>query len=276
MFDRLRLIRDRVYVLTFKSRVVSHKYGGIPLTLQICDPMAKLWYDKDWDELPEITFLKKLKLRPGAKVFELGAHQGQMALLLANVVAPRGTVIALEPSNYNFKIANKNAELNHATNITFINAAVAESDGKLHFNNCLNGRVGSGPEVSSFCIDSLCRQYGEPDVIFLDVEGYEFNVLQGARKLLTGNADWFVEVHSGCGLESLGASSADVVEMFRSRGYSLFVQTDEHYQQQFCEMHAMPTHRFFLIATRGLSNSRCNKLVGSDVSAPRARPPVCS
>lgn len=250
MSDRLRLLRDRISGLAFTPRLVTHKYGGIPLTLRICDPMAKTWYDQEWDELPEVTFLKRRKLRPGAKVFELGAHQAQMALTLAKIVEPEGTVIALEASAYNYKIAAENVVLNHVPNLTLLNTAVGEKDGKINFNQGLNGRVGSGREVNCLSIDTLSATYGPPDVVFLDVEGYELNALRGAEQTLKSQADWFVEVHSGCGLELFGGSAPEIIDLFRGCGHSLFVQTDEHYKHQFQPLAEIPTRRFFLIASK--------------------------
>ena len=231
--DRLRLLRDRLSRLTFTPRCVTHQYGGIPLTLKICDPMAKTWYDQDWEELPEVTFLKRRKLRYGARVFELGAHQAQVALTLAKIVGPDGVVIAVEASPYNCNIAADNMVLNQVSNITLLNAAVGEKDGKVSFNQGFNGRVGHGREVDCLSIDTLSATYGCPDVIFLDVEGYELKSLSGAEQTLRSQADWFVEVHSGCGLEHFGGSAADIVDLFKLHGYSLFVQTDEHYKHQF-------------------------------------------
>jgi FkbM family methyltransferase len=212
--------------------------------------MAKTWYDQEWDELPEVTFLKRRKLRHGARVFELGAHQAQMALTLANIVGPDGVVTALEASPYNCKIASENIVLNQVSNLRLINAAVGEKDGKVSFNHGFNGRVGSGREVDCLSIDTLSATYGRPDVIFLDVEGYESMTLRGAEQTLKSEADWFVEVHSGCGLELFGGSAADIVDLFRLHGYSLFVQTDEHYKHQFHPLVEIPTGRFFLIASK--------------------------
>ena len=60
--------------------------------------MGAGWYDHDWPELPEIALLKQHGLRPGARVFDIGAHQGVVALMLSKTVGPEGFVLAVEAS----------------------------------------------------------------------------------------------------------------------------------------------------------------------------------
>ncbi len=56
------------------------------MTVSLEDGLAQGWYDYDWPEVPEITLLGKNSLKPGAKVFDIGAHQGVVALMLAKIV----------------------------------------------------------------------------------------------------------------------------------------------------------------------------------------------
>jgi Methyltransferase FkbM domain len=78
-------------------------------------------------------------------------------------------------------------------------------------------------EVDSYSVDRLAEIYGRPDVLFTDVEGYECQVLQGARETLSGKPDCFVEVHVGKGLEKFGGSVDQVVGYFPSGDYELLV-----------------------------------------------------
>jgi len=108
----------------------------------------------------------------------------------------------------------------------------------------------SGKTVISASIDALSLKHGRPDVVMLDVEGYECRALSGATETLRSGPDWFVEVHGGCGLESFGGSIQKVVRRFQDFEYTLYCQTDEHYREQVCPMSAISEGRFFLIATR--------------------------
>src|SRR5215213_150137 len=87
---RLRAWRTRHLV----ARVVEHTYGNERLKVYLADPLSQAWYDQDWSELPEVATLRQSRLHPGAKVFDIGAHQGVVALMIAREVGPRGLVVA--------------------------------------------------------------------------------------------------------------------------------------------------------------------------------------
>jgi tRNA A58 N-methylase Trm61 len=54
------------------------------------------------------------RLKAGARVFDLGAHQAVVALMLSQLVGHEGEVIALEAERHNFEVAERNRKLNAA------------------------------------------------------------------------------------------------------------------------------------------------------------------
>jgi len=202
-------------------RKVRHTFGGFPLEILLNDELGARWYDHDWPELPEIALLKQHQLRPGACVFNLGAHQGVVALMLANAVGPQGKVVAAEAISYNVRIAEINRALNHAMRLNAIHVAVADRCGVLAFDEGLVGQVDDGSalrskvEVPARTIDDLAGEFGPPDVLFIDVEGYECHALRGAEQTLRSRPDCFVEVHVGTGLEKFGGSVGEILSFFR-------------------------------------------------------------
>jgi len=245
------------------------------MKIRLADAVAENWYDRDWPELNEIVLLKQQRLRLGAKVFDVGAHQGIIALMIAKIVGPRGMVVAVEANWHNAAIARENRDLNNAPQLVIVEAAAAEKSGTLFFNDELNGRVDVGSEewgrwpVPCLSIDDLTLRYGVPDVLYIDVEGFEVKVLEGAAQTLKHRPDCFVEVHVGCGLEDYGFSTESVVSFFRTLGYSLFIagqveggaaeafralESDSPLPGSSKAFHALgsdsplPNERFFLIA----------------------------
>ena len=123
------------------------------------------------------------------------------------------------------------------------------------FNEGMNGQVddGSGEwgrrEVRAVTIDDLSRQYGIPDVLFLDVEGFECHALHGARETLAGRPDCFVEVHTGVGLEKFGGSVSEVASFFPPDTYKLFMASDiECNPVSYQAGHRLTQARFYLTA----------------------------
>jgi hypothetical protein len=116
----------------YRPRVVCHQYGGTPLRVHLADPLAEGWYDHDWPVLPDVEGLLQHDLGPGCCVFDLGAHQGVVALMLAHIVGPSGRVIAVEANPHNVTQAKRNRDLNGASWLTVTHAAVADRPGTLN------------------------------------------------------------------------------------------------------------------------------------------------
>src|SRR5688572_27418763 len=76
LFRALRRRRVAAMVDRYPTRVVTRRCGGVELKVLLGDPLAERWYDLDWPALPEFELLRHHGLGPGARVLDLGAHQG--------------------------------------------------------------------------------------------------------------------------------------------------------------------------------------------------------
>ena len=121
-----------------------------------------------------------------------------------------------------------------------VEAAAGRKSGTLLFSEELNGHVelGSGRwPVPCVSIDDLRLRYGAPDVLYMDVEGFEVEVLIGAANTLKHRPDCFVEVRNvDCGLQTYGSSAGN--QSFRSSElrttiYSLLNKTQNCSQDPF-------------------------------------------
>ena len=111
-----------------------------------------------------------------------------------------------------------------------VHAAGADVPGVLRFSPRMNGHVAASDEASvevrALTVDELTTEYGAPQVLFVDVEGYELHVLRGARRTLESHRpDLFVEVHVGEGLERFG-NADDLLALIPS-GYEILVSRTE-------------------------------------------------
>lgn len=200
----VRVIRRRRIarqVAGYAPRVVTHTYWRWPLSVELADPMAEGWYDHDIPRADELQALADREwLVPGATVFDLGAHHGVVALMISRAVGPTGTVVAIEAERHNVRAAQRNRDLNDADNLHIVHAAAAAAPGVLHFEEGLNGRVNGSSvgtiEVRAVSVDELAAEHGRPSIVFVDVEGFENAVLDGATDTIAHAASAFlVEVH---------------------------------------------------------------------------------
>lgn len=252
---RLQHRRLRHRLDHYPRRVVEHDYGGLHLRVDLTDTLAEGWYDHDWSPLPELALLGRHGLRRGARVFDLGAHQGVVALMLGDAVGPQGQVVAVEPNPHNVAACRSNAVLNAMPWVVTVAAAAGDEEGNVHFNGGLNGAAAEvrpyalGFEATMVTIDGLAARFGPADVVFVDVEGFEARVLAGASSTFASRPDWFVEVHVGCGLEAAGGSVDEVLRHFPPGAYDRFVHT-EHQPPVRLEATSAVTlsDRFFLTA----------------------------
>jgi len=232
--------------------------------LQLVDFDGERWFDKDYDDgaFAEIALLKQHKLVAGAKVFNAGANQCLQAMMMAREVEPGGLVYAIEPNSHNTQAGRRNCELNGIHNVRVVEAAASSTPGQLWFNRAMNGQVAASRHeagahlVNVVTIDGLSAELGPPDVLYIDVEGFECEVLEGARGTLESHApDCFVEVHLQMGLERYGGSLEKVLSYFPNNRYNLYFSNgDDGVFRQVETNTVLPQKRFYVVAL-GRSNA---------------------
>lgn len=256
ILGRLRAWRVRQIVDAYAPRVVEHTYGRGRLRVHLGDPLGAGWYDHDWAELPEIAALRGRTLREGARIFDIGAHQGVVAMMLAREVGTSGHLLAVEPNPHNAAVARKNRELNGMTQIEILEAAVSDRTGRVVFNQGLDGQLDDGTgaggrmEVESITLDALAERYGMPSFVMIDVEGAECMVLAKGAQVLQSGADFAVEVHVNHGLEKLGGSVQTLLSFFPAGRFTVAARAEHDAAFRPLAPHDPLTRdRFFLLAT---------------------------
>ncbi len=174
--------------------------------------------------------LKKI-LKPGMKVLEIGANIGYYALLEAKIVGEKGWVYAFEPSPYNFNLLKENIKLNGYKNIEIYQKAVGGKGGKMKFflspYSNLSGFIKRNGkekaiEVEVIKLDEFLKEK-KIDFLRMDIEGYEIEVLKGAKKTLSSVNKpkyIFIEIHSEL-LHKKNSSGEEIVRYLEKLGYSV-------------------------------------------------------
>jgi FkbM family methyltransferase len=176
--------------------------------------------------------------KPGDVVVDVGAHMGRYTIPSSKSVGGSGKVIAIEAHPYNFRILQHNLRLNRLTNVTALNRAVYSKKDKLKLflpdedlgytmhhslmTNYLSTKYEEVErkyiEVQADTLDNLLKSTGITKVnwIKIDVEGAEYEVLKGAKEILSLNKSIsiLVEVH---GKETY----APTIELLRSNNFDI-------------------------------------------------------
>lgn len=178
------------------------------------------------------AFLQRM-VRPGMRVVDIGANQGLFTLLLSRLVGPSGSVMAFEPDPELFRTLELNCRVNETTNVTLHNLGLSSRAGTLVLNRSLfnagDNRLAKGLPEGSFrremvdvvTLDEIAGQ--EPiDFIKMDVQGWEWEVVQGMRSVLTDNpAIRILMEFWPQGLTRAGCNPQDLLGHFKQFGFEL-------------------------------------------------------
>jgi len=126
--------------------------------------------------------------RSSHTVIDVGAHMGFFTLKVARQVKE---VIAFEPDPQNFMFLVQNIKYNNLSNVKAFNYALGERDcdifleRKYGYGRTRVTRNNTKIRAEMKTLDTLVNQLDlHPDVLKIDVEGYELQVLKGAKKVL--------------------------------------------------------------------------------------------
>ncbi len=168
---------------------------GYSFTCDLSELIQRNIFLFNYDEDAQL-FVRK-RLHPGDTFVDAGANVGFYTLLAASIVGERGKVIAIEPNPKPFLKLKRVIEKNNITNVILLNVALGKEPGTC--NLFLNPEYGcdtatmvahDAPEsilVEVQPLDSVVatHQIERIDYLKVDVEGFEPDVLAGAKKLLS-------------------------------------------------------------------------------------------
>lgn len=174
------------------------------------------------------------KLNVGDVYVDVGSNLGYFVLAAAARVGPSGHVFSFEASPAIHAMQRRNLSLNAATNVSLFNKAIAQKPGVVTIfnagadklgNSSLIASRGGAPEAQVEAIPLTPDLFGDAvkaiRLIKIDVEGAEAMVVRGMVDLLDHlhpDCDILIEVTP----HDMGASPAELLEPFLSRGYGLF------------------------------------------------------
>jgi FkbM family methyltransferase len=176
-------------------------------------------------------------LFPGCVFWDVGANIGLYAARAAKLVGPAGRVFAFEPSHWN--LPKLQAACTSYSNITVLPFGLSSGNTRTKF---LHGTDAAGatsrvlfqneqPSAKSDEVDLRCGDdviaagISSPHVIKIDVEGHEFEVLQGLARTLAARRlrSLLIEIHFAL-LEKAGRPRVAVLIECSLRGLGFTVK----------------------------------------------------
>jgi FkbM family methyltransferase len=225
--------KNFVNSLTFTPVVTEREVAGEKYLFYIGSVTGKTWYSSKTDLSIEMSFIKREMIKPGDVVIECGAHHGAQTILLSRWVGSKGKVIVIEPIPENIAILQRNVKLNGLTNVIVVEKAAGSSCGYLSMTRNSNGAVSSRKNqrniirVESITLDKLADELMiSPTFIKIDVEGYEYQILEGCKSILSAMPSVFLEVHT-LTLPRYGRVFQDLWELIDHKLYDIFIQADD-------------------------------------------------
>jgi FkbM family methyltransferase len=224
------------------KRNLPMKFGGGRI---FASPDASLRYWKS--DLTRVDpFLFKMVdelINPGNIVWDIGANLGLFTFASANRAGPRGKVIAVEPDPWLADLLKRSCGLKDRrldASVTVIQKAASDKAGfaKLHIaarsrsaNHLESGgstQAGGSRDtepVSTITLDSLLQENAPPNILKIDVEGFEHRVLAGAKSVLAQ-----AQPVIWCEVDPV---NRDVVtEILQAQDYELFYANRQPSQRQ--------------------------------------------
>jgi len=195
------------------NKLKLHEY----LLNSVAQIESTLFSDPYRHETPVSQFLYRTK---GKLFVDVGANLGRYEVLLGKNYE---RVIAIEPSPENMSFLKRNVANVKVKNIEFLQCAVSGQNGTAtlfygehcgaHTLMSTNLNV-EGLQVKTVTLDTLLKREDNVDLVKVDVEGAEWEVLEGSKEVLPKIKRWVVEVHN---LEQKG----NIAKWFEDKGYAI-------------------------------------------------------
>ena len=209
------LSSNRKIKLSTSSELSSHIYCG-----------AFEWEEREW-LLSELTHADTF--------YDIGANIGLFTLLAS---ARCRNVVAFEPTHDTFRMLSENVALNfNPENIQLINAAASDTNGSQDIYVLTNGKdawnsMAVKPEEGQYRIDRIKTvnvdemvgngKIPAPDVIKIDVEGWELHVLRGLEKTIAQYKPVMLIEFTRSNLEAAGTSPDELGKSIQAMNYDLY------------------------------------------------------
>ncbi len=133
-------------------------------------------------------------------MIDVGANIGTLSLACADQVGASGKVYSFEPHPETFRYLKNNIALNGFKNIQDFSYALGSKDAQMYISdesddsqNAIKNNGNGGISVQMKTLDSLIPANQKIKLLKIDVEGYEGEVLSGAKRVCENTEILYLE-----------------------------------------------------------------------------------
>jgi FkbM family methyltransferase len=184
----------------------------------------------------EINKLIRISLRNGGNALDIGGNIGLQSIRMSQCAGSTGKVIAFEPLDYLQEKFRRNTLLNKALNVVLLPYALSneesEADFMINVNSWNQGTFSlntkeSGTEIQHVYVkiaDELAevQDLTALDLIKVDVEGFEYPVLQGLSQTLRKHLPRIIFEFDQNYWGNNGQKISECYGFLKSIGYTLY------------------------------------------------------
>ena len=152
-------------------------------------PKREVLFRKIVYELYNLKYIDNNK-----SIIDIGSWIGDNTIVWSKYLSEESIVYAIDPSSNNLIYGKKLSDLNYSKNIRWIEAACSDKLGqKLCFDDNLDHtkfkKTKSENYILSSTLDEIIKNLDNNKIgfIHIDVEGFEYSVIQGAKNIITNN-----------------------------------------------------------------------------------------
>ena len=228
----LRTVAERLSRKVILKRRLPKRVGGQSIFVSP-DASLKLWRRNLEKTDPRLFDWAQEFVRKGDVVWDVGANVGLFTFAAASVAGATGYVLAIEADSWLVELLRKSVKTRPESSAAceVLSAAVSDSVDITRFHIAARGRstnhlaavtgstqtggVRDSVLVGTVSLDWLLEKLPAPQVLKIDVEGAEYQVLQGAHSLLSAIRPTIL-------CEVTSESAERVGDLLKAHGYEMF------------------------------------------------------
>lgn len=169
---------------------------------------------------PAVSRMLMKSLTPSSVFVDVGAHLGYFSMIAAQTAS---AVFAIEPQEFLIGRIHRNICANHYDNVHILYAAAGNEPGFVRMPKIghAGAKVGGdeGSLVPMVRLDDYFNGERTPTHLKIDTEGFEYQVLEGATKILETRPVLYIELHDT--MDQFGHTIDELHELIKGYGYQI-------------------------------------------------------